>query len=125
MGVESNLIEKEKSLLSFEVRSSAEKLRSILSPDFLEIGASGAFFGKDSVLETLPKESGWSAVARDFEHRRLSPDLIQLFYRVAVTRQNGTDSVWSRRTSIWRKEGSEWKLLFNQGTVIPSPDVVS
>lgn len=118
MGIEAELIEKERALLSFEVRSSPEMLRSLLSSDFLEIGASGDFFGLNSVLDSLPNESAWSAVSQDFEHRRLSSDLIQLFYRVAISRQNGLMTSYSRRTSIWRKEGREWKMVYNQGTAI-------
>ncbi|MDQ7729839.1 nuclear transport factor 2 family protein [Halomonas sp. SpR8] len=107
MGIEADLIEKERALLSFDARSSPEILRSLLSPEFLEIGASGDFFGLDSVLDSLPFESSWSAVSQDFEYRRLSSDLIQLFYRVVISRQSGLMKSYSRRTSIWRKEGME------------------
>ena len=47
MEIEADLIEKERALLSFEVRRSPAKLRSLLSSDFLEIGTSGDFFGLD------------------------------------------------------------------------------
>ncbi|OAL60880.1 hypothetical protein A6R74_18340 [Halomonas sp. ALS9] len=125
MGIEADLIEKERALLSFGVRSSPEILRSLLSPEFLEIGASGDFFGLDSVLDSLPLESSWSAVSQDFEHRRLSSDLIQLFYRVVISRQNGLMTSYSRRTSIWRKEEGGWKMIYNQGTAISPFDLHS
>lgn len=125
MEIEADLIEKERALLSFEVRRSPVKLRSLLSSDFLEIGASGDFFGLDSVLDCLPQESAWSAISQDFEHRRLSSDLIQLFYRVAISRPNDLGTSYSRRTSIWRKEGGEWKMVYSQGTAISPFEVQS
>lgn len=70
MEIEADLIEKEKALLSFKVRNSPVKLRSLLSSDFLAIVASGDFFGLDGVLDCLPQESVWSAVSQDFDHRR-------------------------------------------------------
>ena len=79
MEIEADLIEKERALLSFEVRRSPAKLRSLLSSDFLEIGASGDFFGLDSVLDCLPQESAWSAISQDFEHRRLTLILFNSF----------------------------------------------
>ncbi len=123
MEIEADLIEQEKALLTPEVRSSEARLRSLLSPDFLEIGASGDFFGLDSLLNSLPQETAWSAVAQDFEHRRLSPELVQLFYRAAVSRENGSGTTYSRRTSIWKKDGSGWKMVYHQGTAVPSFEV--
>lgn len=118
MDIEADLIEKEKALLTPKVRSSEARLRALLSPDFLEIGASGDLFGMDSVLDRLPQEAAWSAVAQDFEHRRLSSESVQLFYRVAISRENSSGTAYSRRTSIWRKDGGDWKMVYHQGTAV-------
>ncbi|NIC06559.1 nuclear transport factor 2 family protein [Halomonas sp. DX6] len=59
MEIEAILIEQVKALLTSEVRSSATRLQALLAPDFLEIGASGDFFGIDSVLDRLPQETDW------------------------------------------------------------------
>lgn len=118
MGIEVALIEKEKALLTFEVRSSSARLQALLSSEFLEIGASGEFFGIDNVLVRLPQETTWSATAQDFNHRSLGPELVQLFYRAVVTRNSGSQKAYSRRTSIWRKEGSDWRMVYHQGTAV-------
>jgi hypothetical protein len=47
MDIKNHLIELEKSLLTFEVRHSKERLIELISTDFNEIGASGAYFGLD------------------------------------------------------------------------------
>ena len=66
------LIEHELSLHRNEVRSSREKLNNLLAGEFREIGASGAYFGKQEVLTSLHEEDGFKIEAGDFEYRRLA-----------------------------------------------------
>jgi hypothetical protein len=55
MEIEAALIANDKALLTPEVRSSLTKLKSLVSEDFREIGASGAYFELQTVLERFPK----------------------------------------------------------------------
>ena len=104
------LVELEVSLHTSEVRNSREKLDSLLSDDFMEIGASGATYRKEQVINSLLKEAPSEIHAKDFEFRKLSNDLSQLIYRSESTRR-------AIRSSIWRLEDGQWRMLFHQGTV--------
>ncbi|ODN43961.1 hypothetical protein BGC07_00200 [Piscirickettsia litoralis] len=108
--------EKELALLTAEVCRSKDKLRSLLSSDFLEVGASGAYFGLNEVLEKLPAENSWQAHAQDFEFRSLAEGVVQLIFRAVIRANSESAGVYSRRTSIWRNEVCGWRMVYHQGT---------
>lgn len=112
------LIKKEKALLTFDVRSSVEKLKSLLSNEFKEVGASGAYYGLSEVIECLPAEENWSCKTQDWEFRLLSSDIAQTIHRAFIVHFDGDEGVFSRRTSIWKKESGEWKMIYHQGTKV-------
>lgn len=116
--LEKLIIEKELSLLTFEVRHSESALKSVLSSEFLEVGASGDYFGLSEVLSELPTESNWQCHAQDFEFRKLERSIVQLIFRAHITSQNTPNGTYSRRTSIWRLERGYWKMLYHQGTKV-------
>lgn len=118
MGLREQIIDNEKALLSIEVRSSVEKLRLLISADFIEIGSSGNKFGLKEVLELLPQETNWSAKAGDFEFRLLSDYIVQLIYKAFIKKDEQDEGIYSLRTSIWKKEKSTWKIIFHQGTKV-------
>jgi hypothetical protein len=85
--------------------------------DFGEIGASGQRYSRDYVLEVLEArrndpvdESDWES--RDFHVRELGPDMYLLTYTL---RQGAR---LTRRSTIWRRAGEDWKIVFHQGTVV-------
>ena len=120
------LIKNEKALLTYEVRCSPERLRAFISDDFREIGASGAYFGLAEVLENVPLNAqNWSAVAQNFECRHLSDDIVQVVFQCVITHDIGSEPVYSLRSSIWRLEGGQWKMVFHQGTKVPHFDVTA
>lgn len=104
------LVELEVSLHTSEVRNSREKLDSLLSDDFMEIGASGTTYDKEQIINSLLKEAPSEINAKEFEFRKLSNELSQLVYRSESTR-------CAIRSSIWRLEDGQWRMLFHQGTV--------
>ena len=119
------LIKNEKALLTYEVRCSPERLRSLISDDFREIGVSGVYFGLAEVLENVPLTAqNWSAVAQNFECRYLSDDIAQVVFQCIIIHDIDSEPVYSLRSSIWRLEGGQWKMFFHQGTKVPSFDVV-
>ena len=99
-----------------ELGTSRDDLLAMTDDDFWEIGASGRAYGREWVIETLleryktPEADDWSC--RDFAVRRLGPDLYQLNY---VLQQPGR---LTRRTTLWRRARTGWKIVFHQGTVI-------
>ena len=118
MNLAETIIAKEKSLLTWDVRSSTEKLRSLLSSEFKEVGASGAYFGLAQVLESLPSEEGWCCKTKDWEFRALAKDIVQTIHLAFVAHFEGDEGVYSRRTSIWKNESGEWKMIYHQGTQV-------
>jgi hypothetical protein len=104
------LVELETSLHTAEVRSSPEKLNSLLSDDFVEIGASGRTYDKQQIINSLLDEIPGEIKAKDFQLRKLSDEMVLLIYRAQSIRQ-------SIRSSIWKLEQGQWRMLFHQGTV--------
>jgi hypothetical protein len=89
--------------------------------DFWEIGASGNLYDRDFVIATLLERyktpEADDLVCSDFKLRRLAEDLYQLNY---VLQQAGR---LTRRTTLWKKAGEKWQILFHQGTPISrNPD---
>ncbi len=118
MKLEKLIIEKELSLLTFEVRHSESALKSLLSSEFLEVGASGDYFGLSEVLSELPTQDNWKCHAQDFEFRKLDEFIAQLNFRTHITTQDNLVGTYSRRTSIWRLELNGWKMVYHQGTKV-------
>ncbi|MDO3384492.1 hypothetical protein QWI17_01425 [Gilvimarinus sp. SDUM040013] len=125
MNIEATIIELEKSLLTFEVRRSEVELRKRIAPEFKEIGASGAHFSLDDLLERLPAEQSWSAVAQDFEFTQHSKDICQLVFRAFVKDCDSEKGTYSLRSSFWQKLDDGWKMIFHQGTKVEPFELAS
>lgn len=86
--------------------------------DFWEFGASGQRHSRDQVLDVLdrrtpdPAELHWKT--RDFHCRALGPDAYLLTYTLEPGERV------SRRTTIWRRDGEQWQIVFHQGTLVAS-----
>ena len=84
--------------------------------DFFEIGASGQRYSRTHVLDVLehrapdPAEHTWKT--SDFHCRELDPDTYLLTY----TLEQGERV--SRRSTIWRRDGEDWVIVFHQGTLV-------
>ena len=84
--------------------------------DFWEIGASGRRYSRAFVLDLLdhrapdPAEHAWRT--HDFHCRALGPETYLLTYTLAQGER------LSRRSTIWRRQGADWQVLFHQGTLV-------
>lgn len=96
--------------------TSRAHLLAMTADDFWEIGASGQVYDREFVIATLlqryqsPEPDDWTC--SDFTLRPLAPGLYQLNY---ILQQPGRRT---RRTTLWRRAGETWKIVFHQGTVI-------
>jgi len=117
------IIEKEKALLTLGVRSSVEKLKSLLSNEFKEVGASGAYFGLREVLECLPGDGNWSCKTQDWEFRMLNSEIAQTIHKAFIVHSDKDEGTYSRRTSIWKNESGEWKMIYHQGTKVEAFEI--
>ncbi|HZY61120.1 MAG TPA: DUF4440 domain-containing protein [Edaphobacter sp.] len=92
------------------------------SPDFFEIGASGTLYTRNDVLDILEhrytdpayKDTPWTAGT--FHLLQLADDTYLLNYTLIQHETSGDRT--TRRSTIWKKTGSGWKIAFHQGTLI-------
>ncbi|SDZ32103.1 nuclear transport factor 2 family protein [Herbiconiux ginsengi] len=103
----------ELALLSSAVRGDTERVASLLSADFAEIGRSGRRWTRSETVAALQNESPRDAPATsEWMFNRLSPEFVLVTYRV-----HGVDHD-SRHSSLWEIHGP--RIRFHQGTIIPT-----
>jgi len=83
---------------------------------FWEVGASGRRYSREYILDVLeqrsanPTDDSWEA--KDFHCIEIAADN----YLVTYTLLQGERM--TRRSTIWRRSGLDWKIVYHQGTVI-------
>ncbi|WP_371223883.1 DUF4440 domain-containing protein [Roseovarius sp. 2305UL8-3] len=92
--------------------------RALLCPEFLGVYPSG-FAGRDDHADQLG--DGPSVVAYTLSEARVLPvgaDHAMLSYLATYTRpgQSGPEAMYV--SSLWRREGQEWRNLFSQDTPV-------
>lgn len=111
-----NLIEFEKELLKKSVRKDPNLLKKYLANDFLEYGSSGKVYTLQDILTRLPAEDGVEVIeANFFKLTAIKDDWVLMNYESKRTDSDGF-SIKTLRTSIWKKDGNDWKMFFHQGT---------
>jgi hypothetical protein len=96
-------------------RSSLEKMTD---PDFWEVGASGKLYSREDVINTVIErfknplyKDIWET--KDFYCQEIAPNNFLLTYTLIQDRKRVT-----RRSTIWRYSGADWKILYHQGTIV-------
>lgn len=107
------ILKLEQSLLTSEVRHSAEQLAALLSDDFTEFTSSGKEYRYQCGDIFVSPADG---VIQDFALRPLSDGCVLATYRFVRT-----DGSASLRSSIWQQFGEQWKMVFHQGTPEAQP----
>lgn len=110
------LLRLEEKLLNPEVRKSSDEVMALLSDDFVEFGSSGRIFEKTDVIEALKVESSTHFSLEDFRAAPLSEGVVLVTYRATMQHELSKVKSSSLHSSIWKKSGSAWKLVFHQGT---------
>ena len=104
---------RELSLLTYETRQSVNALDGLLHDDFIEFGASGKTYNKSMILKDLPVEPKQAFALEDFKVTHLSEEA-----QLATYKLNHDSKYTSLRSSIWKKAGDSWQMIFHQGTKI-------
>ncbi len=102
----------ERELHEPSVRKSA-RASELLANDFLEFGRSGKSYSKAQVLEALGSESTEVVTSSEYKLKLLSPTVALLTYK---SQHNARSETLTLRSSVWRKVGSTWQMVFHQGT---------
>lgn len=99
-----------------ELGTSRENYEAMTESSFWEVGASGRRYSREYIVQTLlerdaqPYEDKWET--RDFCCQELADNLYLLTYTLLQGARV------TRRTTIWRRAATEWKIVFHQGTVV-------
>ena len=102
------------------VRCDEARLRELLHPDFHEVGRSGAAYDRATIVRFLAAQETPPAVdSGDFELAQLAPDVVLLTYRSAHRAPDGTLERHTLRSSVWVRDGEQWRLRYHQGTPAP------
>ena len=95
------------------------EFENMTEPEFWEVGASGRRYSREYVLEILeqryanPTPDPWET--RDFHCLEIAPENFLLTYTLLQE-----DRV-TRRATLWRRRGSDWKIVYHQGTIVEEP----
>ncbi|HET7541691.1 MAG TPA: DUF4440 domain-containing protein [Polyangiaceae bacterium] len=99
----------EEQLLTPAIRASQDELERLVSDQFVEYGSSGRVYDKQAVIAQMLSAPNISVAVSDFRVLELAAQVALATYRTGA----------SLRSSIWRREGEQWRIVFHQGTVIP------
>lgn len=106
----------ERALHAPPVRADRERLAALLDEDFSEIGSSGQCYGRAAALAEIPLERAQLLIeSEQFAVRLLADGLAQVRYRSRY-HVDGQAQRWVLRSSLWRRHGQRWRMLFHQGT---------
>ena len=106
----------EERLLRPEVRRSKVELAQLLADDFREFGSSGRVFDKQQIVDLLQDQPSYQLSLHDFRAVTLGSDLVLATYRATCRAPDSNRTSHSLRSSIWRKRGGRWQVVFHQGT---------
>lgn len=106
----------EERLLDPQVRRSPHVMDQLIADEFLEFGSSGRIWRKADVLTELPAQPplGASRVS-EFKAVALGDQHALVTYRLFVE-GDPPDQSW--RSSVWKRAGAGWQMVFHQGTRI-------
>jgi hypothetical protein len=110
------LIKREPIFHQPEFGTTRRDFEQMIEPEFWEVGASGRRYSREYVLDELekrrakPYEDVWET--RDFHCLEIAPDNYLLTYTLL---QGGRVT---RRATIWRRRGRDWKIVYHQGTMV-------
>ena len=97
-------------------RTSA-RCSQLLADEFIEFGSSGRIYGKADVIAAWQDEAPAGISVEEFRIEPLAPGVVLVAYRAL---RRGRPPVLSLRSSIWRQQGDQWRMLFHQGTSVSS-----
>lgn len=119
MKLSQTLLKLEQRLQSQATRRDAEEISQLLADDFIEFGASGGVWTKADVAEQLPLEAFTQRTISEFTAKPLSEHTILVTYHCHSAANDQRCATKSLRSSIWRRQGEQWQMVFHQGTLVP------
>jgi hypothetical protein len=119
-GVHENLRKCELDLLRPDVRKSIATLNRLLHKDFMEFSSTAVAYSRKGIIKALLEESMdimWTL--SKFQTYAIAKNIVLATYVAKKKNKRSGDIMLSLRSSIWKQELGAWKMIFNQGTIIP------
>jgi len=114
--IEAELIAREPIFHRPEFGTKRADFERMTDPGFWEVGASGRRYARAFVIDTLvarhaaPHDDPWET--SDFCCQSLADGLYLLTYTLAQGARI------TRRSTLWRRAGDDWVIVFHQGTLV-------
>ena len=106
------ILELEKSLFKYEYMSDVDYLNNVIDDSYLEVGKSGYKITKKDVIDELSSlDEDRNIIIYNFRCNEISNDI----YLVHYFTKKDNDNIF--RTSIWKKDDGNYKILFHQATL--------
>jgi hypothetical protein len=100
-----------------EIRGNTKNLEALIHPSFQEIGYSGKCYTKKEVLKALASQKNTPNIhTEDFSVTPISSTVALLTYKSANIEADGTLTKQALRSSLWKKSGDKWQIVFHQAT---------
>jgi hypothetical protein len=109
--IESEILKLEKELLNSEFRKDKNRIKELLSEEFVEFCSSGFIYKyTEGDVFTEKKTENWDI--KDFQIKEISENACLALYKLSKHNENNN----SLRSSLWKKINGKWKIIFHQGT---------
>ena len=99
-----------------ELGTARSDVENMTDPAFWEVGASGRCYSREFVLDTLENRALERGVdvweTRDMHCLEIAADNYLITYTLLQGRRV------TRRATLWRRAGADWKILYHQGTLV-------
>ncbi len=109
----------ENELVKSEVRKSSEKIKELLTDDYVEYCSLGNeyHYKRGDIFQEQNDNtiSNWEII--DFNIKELSNDCILALYKIIKHNNADEKKKYSLRSSIWKYTNGKWKMFFHQGTL--------
>lgn len=114
--LERHICNLEKELLKPEVRLSADRISGLLAEGFFEFGSSGRVY--NYTAGDVFDDNGATYAMEDVKAYKLSRGCALATYKAIRKAPEGDVTSVTLRSSIWKRSGGAWKMVFHQGTKV-------
>ena len=98
-------------------RGSREQAGRLLADEFVEFGGDGSVSTRAEVLAWMETEAPSKRALSDFRAQRLAVEIVLVTYRSTRSGTVDESARHSLRSSIWKRFGPDWRMVFHQGTL--------
>ena len=104
---------------------SIEDLSMLIDENFYEVGQSGKSWNKEQIIEYFNQQISNTknpcvVTMEDEKFVTVDKSIVLITYIFKQTDASSNFSSSSRRSSLWKKQGEKWVMLFHQGTPVVS-----